>query len=141
MQPPLMSAEPDGPPGDGPPDATPPSAPPTIPSSDEDLLAQCRVETFRSGGKGGQHQNKTESGVRLVHLPTGVRATSRSERSQHRNKAMALERLRRKLQRMTERAAPRIETTVPKNEKRRRLEEKRKRSKVKSLRKPPAIED
>ncbi len=46
-----------------------------------------RVDTFASGGPGGQHQNKTQSGVRLVHLPTGVVAESRTERSQHKNKA------------------------------------------------------
>jgi peptide chain release factor 2 len=42
-------------------------------------------QTFCSGGPGGQHQNKTQSGVRLIHLPTGVRAESRTERSQHKN--------------------------------------------------------
>ena len=131
-----MSAESGGPAGDAAPDDAPP-----LPSSDEELLAQCRVETFRSGGKGGQHQNKTESGVRLVHLPTGVRATSRSERSQHRNKTLALARLRRKLERLSERAAPRIQTKVPETEKRRRLEQKRKRSRVKSLRRPPEGEE
>jgi protein subunit release factor A len=135
-----MSAESDGPPGDAP-SATPSSDPPPLPPSDDELLAQCRIETFRSGGKGGQHQNKTESGVRLVHLPTGVRATSRSERSQHRNKALALARLRRKLERMSERAAPRIQTKVPQSEKRRRLEEKRKRARVKSLRRPPDADE
>src|SRR5262249_58212145 len=48
-------------------------------------------DTFRSGGPGGQHQNKTESGVRYTHLPTGIAAESRSERSQHKNDAMALQ--------------------------------------------------
>src|SRR5262249_2199639 len=42
-------------------------------------------ETFRSGGPGGQHQNKTESGVRFRHVPTGIVAESRNERSQHKN--------------------------------------------------------
>ncbi len=52
-----------------------------------------RLETFRAGGPGGQHQNKTESAVRATHLPSGLSVTAREERSQHRNKALALERL------------------------------------------------
>ncbi len=54
-------------------------------------------ETFRSGGPGGQHQNKTESGVRFRHLPTGITAESRNERSQHKNAAVALSLLKAKL--------------------------------------------
>jgi peptide chain release factor 2 len=54
-------------------------------------------ETFRSGGPGGQHQNKTESGVRYRHVPTGITAESRNERSQHKNSAMALALLKSKL--------------------------------------------
>ena len=49
-------------------------------TSDRELLSQCRVDVFRAGGKGGQHQNVTESGVRLTHLPTGVVASSRRRR-------------------------------------------------------------
>jgi peptide chain release factor 2 len=64
----------------------------------DDLLRQ----TFRSGGPGGQHQNKTESGVRYIHVPTGVAAESRSERSQHKNDDMALKLLKAKLYRMEE---------------------------------------
>jgi peptide chain release factor 1 len=56
-----------------------------------------RRDTFRSGGPGGQHQNKTESGVRLVHIPTGVVAESRSERSQHKNEEMCWRMLRSKI--------------------------------------------
>jgi peptide chain release factor 2 len=59
-------------------------------------------DTFRSGGPGGQHQNKTESGVRYTHLPTGIAAESRSERSQHKNDAMALQLLKAKLYRIEE---------------------------------------
>jgi protein subunit release factor B len=120
---------------------TDPPSPFPIPATDEELLAQCRAETFRSGGKGGQHQNKTESGVRLVHLPTGVRATSRSERSQHRNRELALTRLRRKLERRNERPEPRVSTRMPEKERRRRLEEKRRRSRTKELRRKPESDE
>jgi peptide chain release factor 1 len=58
---------------------------------------EVRRDTFRSGGPGGQHQNKTESGVRLVHLPTGVVAESRTERSQHKNEDLCWRMLRSKL--------------------------------------------
>lgn len=51
------------------------------------------VQTFRAGGKGGQHQNKRDSGVRIIHPESGARGESRSERSQHRNRRLALERL------------------------------------------------
>ncbi|HMC67177.1 MAG TPA: peptide chain release factor 2, partial [Gemmataceae bacterium] len=59
-------------------------------------------DTFRSGGPGGQHQNKTESGVRYTHLPTGIAAESRSERSQHKNDQVALSLLKAKLYRIEE---------------------------------------
>lgn len=52
-----------------------------------------RFSTMRAGGAGGQHQNKTESAVRAEHLPSGLTVVVRSERSQHRNKAIALVRL------------------------------------------------
>ena len=88
------------------PSSHPPPVP--VPDTDQVLLKQCRVDTFRSGGKGGQHANTADSGVRLTHEPTGVTAVSRSERSQHRNKSVALARLRMKLERRNARQpAPR----------------------------------
>lgn len=51
------------------------------------------VQTFRSGGPGGQHQNKRDTAVRITHRASGTVGTSRSERSQHRNKKLAFERL------------------------------------------------
>src|SRR5271166_1450779 len=65
---------------------------------DEDL----KRDVFRCGGPGGQHQNKTESGVRFTHLPTGIAAESRSERSQHKNDQMAMQMLKAKLYRIEE---------------------------------------
>ena len=62
--------------------------------SDAGLLAQCSVETLRASGPGGQHRNKTDSGVRLTHRPTGVTAQAFERRSQHQNRAVALHRLR-----------------------------------------------
>ncbi len=56
-----------------------------------------RFETFRSGGPGGQHQNTTDSGVRVTHPETGLSAVSTDERSQHRNRRLALDRLEAKL--------------------------------------------
>jgi protein subunit release factor A len=52
-------------------------------------LKDCRVDTFRCGGKGGQKQNKTSSGVRVVHPPSGAVGESREERSQLQNKKKA----------------------------------------------------
>ncbi len=112
-----------------------------IPESDEELLSQCRVETFQAGGKGGQHQNRTESGVRLVHLPTGVSVTAREERSQFRNKATALARLRKRLEALNRRPTPRISTRVPRREKERRLRNKKRRSRLKGSRRKPNDED
>ena len=52
-----------------------------------------RVDTFRSGGKGGQHQNTTDSGVRITHIESGAVGESREERKQPQNKKIAFERL------------------------------------------------
>ncbi|MCE2397843.1 MAG: peptide chain release factor-like protein [Gemmatimonadetes bacterium] len=105
------------------------------------LLAECRVDTFRSGGKGGQHQNKVESGVRLTHRPTGISVASRAHRSQHGNRREALRRLREKLAELAREDPPRIQTQVPAHERQRRIEEKNRRSRLKRMRARPPLEE
>lgn len=109
-----------------------------LPEADDDLLRECEVDTFRSSGPGGQHVNKTESAVRLRHLPSGLVVSAQQERSQHQNKALCLRKLREKIERLNHRPAKRVPTRVPRSAKNRTLEEKARRSRIKRLRSRPS---
>lgn len=113
----------------------------SLPVLDEDLLAECRVDTFRASGSGGQHINVTDSAVRLTHIPTGIVVTSQKERSQHLNKRECLIKLRKIVDKLNYRKPKRIPTRVSKAVKNKNRAKKAKESAKKSLRRPPSAQD
>ena len=101
---------------------------------DEALAAECDETFFIASGPGGQHRNKTESGVRLAHRPTGVVVTATERRSQAQNRGAALERLRARLERLAHEPKPRRATKPTRGSRERRLSEKKRRGVRKSER-------
>ena len=93
--------------------------------SDEALLLECEEQFFIASGPGGQHRNKTETGVRLIHKPTGFTVTATERRSQLQNRGAALERLRAAFVKLSYVPERRIATKPSRGSKRRRLESKR----------------
>jgi ribosome-associated protein len=102
--------------------------------SDEALLAQCEVQTHRASGPGGQHRNKAETAVRLVHPPSGVVAEGKDQRMQSANLRAALGRLREKREKRAYRPPPRRKTKPSRGAKERRLTSKKLNSRKKALR-------
>jgi len=100
--------------------------------ADEALLADCDEAFFVAGGPGGQHRNKTESGVRLVHRPTGLTVTATERRSQAQNRASALERLRERLAPLAVRPKVRRPTRPTRGSQERRIAEKKRRGERKA---------
>ncbi|MBN1342067.1 MAG: peptide chain release factor-like protein [Phycisphaerae bacterium] len=113
----------------------------TIPKSDDVLLAECDVETFRASGPGGQNVNRRSTAVRLRHRPTGIVVTCQRERTQYVNKRIALAQLRRRLEALFRRRRPRIPTAKPRSAKNKILARKRRHSLKKQFRKRAGMED
>ncbi len=101
---------------------------------DEALLKACDVEYFIASGPGGQHRNKTASGVRLSHPPTELSVTATERRSQVLNKGVALERLREGLKALTYVPKVRKATKPSKGAQKRRIENKKRTGQKKALR-------
>jgi protein subunit release factor A len=111
-----------------------PLLPPPYATDRETLEREVEVDVFRSSGPGGQHVNKTESALRLVHPPSGVVVISRDSPSQHRNRETAFERLAERLARLNYVPKKRIATKPSRAAKRRRLEAKKIRTVTKRTR-------
>jgi len=107
----------------------------------EILKRQVIVETFRSSGPGGQRKNKTETAVRLTHLPSGIKVTATEYRSQALNRKLAFERLQERLLKLNQPKKRRIQTSVSSTAIQRRREGKRMRSGTKRLRQKIAVYD
>jgi protein subunit release factor B len=98
------------------------------------LKRQVILETYRSGGPGGQRKNKVETAVRLRHPPSGVTVVATEHRSQAENRRLAFERLRKRLMKLNRPQRRRVPTHTPWAAAEKRMEEKRMRSKKKRLR-------
>jgi ribosome-associated protein len=105
-----------------------------LPKSDDDLLALCDVDTYRSSGSGGQHVNTTDSAVRLTYRPCHIVVTCQEERSQYQNKLLCLKKLREKVDRLNYRPPKRIPTHISRSKKEENLAKKTKQGQKKKLR-------
>jgi protein subunit release factor A len=98
------------------------------------LAKQVIVETYKSSGPGGQRKNKTETAVRLTHLPTGITVVATEHRSQAQNRQLAFDRLRERLLKLNRPRKRRIPTSVPLSAIEKRKEGKKIHAKRKRLR-------
>ncbi len=98
-----------------------PQSPPPYSLERHVLEREVEVDVFRASGPGGQHVNKTESALRLRHLPSGVAVTAQDSSSQHRNREIAFERLVERLKRLNHVPKKRVPTRPTRASKERRL--------------------
>jgi ribosome-associated protein len=111
-----------------------PQRPPPYSIDRDSLEREVEVEVFRASGPGGQHVNKTESALRLIHKPSGVVVISRDSPSQHRNRETAFERLVERLVRLNHVPKKRVATKPSRAARQRRLEAKKIRTVTKRTR-------
>ena len=107
----------------------------------ETLKAETEVETRRSGKPGGQRRDKTETAVRLRHIPSGITVVASDSRSQAVNRELAFQRLQERLERLNRPQKPRLRRRPPAGALARRKEEKIRQSGKKQLRQPPDISE
>lgn len=100
----------------------------------EQLARDCEIAAYKSSGPGGQKKNKTESSVRVRHVPSGITRIATESRSQLRNRVSALERVWLELQRRARKPKPRVATRPGRSAVERRLAEKRRAAARKKLR-------
>ena len=107
------------------------------PTDRASLERDCDLEFFIASGPGGQHRNKVETGVRLIHRPTGITVTATERRSQHANREMAFERMAARLHEQQRVSKPRRPTRPTPASRVRRLEAKRRAGLLKRQRSTP----
>ena len=107
----------------------------------DDLAKQCEAETFHASGPGGQGVNTTDSAVRMRHVPTGIVAVSREQRSQLQNRMTCLRKIHEQLVARSRRPKVRKATKPSKAARQRRLDAKHRRSNVKVSRRRPGVDD
>ncbi len=113
-----------------------------VPSTDDALLGECRVDVFRSTGPGGQGVNTADSAVRLTHEPSGIVVVCRRQRSQLRNKEECVHRLRARLEELLAPPPPERKPSRPtRASTERRLQQKAVRSATKATRRSPRSEE
>ena len=100
------------------------------------LEREVTIEIHRVGGPGGQHRNVTDSAVRLRHFPSGITVAAKDFRSQHRNRALAFDRLIRRLELLNRKPKVRVPTRKSRGAVERRLGEKKRRKTSKQRRQP-----